>query len=161
MAFLIGPAGGDALDPLGADAVERAQPLGGVLDHLKDLLSKRRDQCLGKVRADASDHAAAEVLLDALEGAGRRDRQEGRPELQAVLSVGIPPAAGLDELPRLDRGRRAEDGHEVTMASNLDPEDTEACVRAVERDAFDQTGQGFAILRGDVGGHVIRDAFTP
>ena len=41
------------------------------------------------------------------------------------------------------------------------PEDTEACVRAVERDAFDQTGQGFAIRGGDVDGHVIRDAFTP
>ena len=44
------------------------------------------------------------------------------------------------------------------MASNLDPEDTEACLRAVEGDAFDQTGQGFAILRGDVAGHALHDA---
>ena len=47
------------------------------------------------------------------------------------------------------------------MASNLDPKDAEAGVRAVECDTFDQTGQGFAILGGDVGAHVSRDAFTP
>ena len=110
------------------------------------------------MRADAFDHAAAQVLLDALEGAGRHDLQEGRLELDAVLSVGIPPAAGLDELPRLDRCGRPEDGHEVTMASNFDPEDAEACVRAVECDTFDQTGKGFAIRGGDVGDQAIHDA---
>ena len=62
----------------------------------EDLLAKRRDQLLGKMWADASDHAAAEVLLDTIEGAGRHDLEEGRPELNAVLSVVIPPAAGLD-----------------------------------------------------------------
>ena len=97
--FLIGPAGGDALDPLGTDAVECAQPLGSVLDDIEDLLTERRDQLLGEMRADAFDHAAAKVFLDAFERAGRQDLQEGRPELQAVLAVSVPPAAGLDEPP--------------------------------------------------------------
>ena len=158
--FLIGPAGGDARDPLGPDAVECSQPLRGGLDDIEDLLTKRLDELLGKMRADASNHAAAEVLLDALEGAGRHDLEEGRPKLPAMLSVVIPSAAGLDELPRLDRCRRAEDGHEVTMASNLDPEDAKAGVRAVEGDTFDQTGQGFAIRGGEVGDHTIRDVLA-
>ncbi len=68
--FLIGPAGGDPLDPFGADAVELSQPLGGGLDDIEDLLTERLDQLLGEMRADALDHAAAEVLLDALDGAG-------------------------------------------------------------------------------------------
>ena len=119
--LLIGPAGGDSLDPLGADADECAQSLGGSLDNIEDLLTERLDQLLGEVRADASDHAAAKVLLDPIEGAGRHDLQEGRPELHAVLSVVIPPAAGLDELSRLDGCGCPEDGHEFTVASNLDP----------------------------------------
>jgi hypothetical protein len=36
--FLIGPAGGDFLDPFGAHAVEFSQPLGSVLDDIEDLL---------------------------------------------------------------------------------------------------------------------------
>jgi hypothetical protein len=47
------------------------------------------------------------------------------------------------------------------VASNLDPEHTEACFRAVECDTFDQPGKGFAILGGDVGGHAIHDASSP
>ncbi len=44
------------------------------------------------------------------------------------------------------------------MASNFDPEDAEACVRAVECDTFDQTGKRFAILGGTVGNQAIHDA---
>ncbi|MEE8130819.1 MAG: hypothetical protein V3T48_11040 [Vicinamibacterales bacterium] len=44
------------------------------------------------------------------------------------------------------------------MASNFDPGDAEAGVWAVKGDTFDQTGKGFAILGGDVGGHAIHDA---
>jgi hypothetical protein len=53
---------------------------------------------------DAFDHAAAKILLDAIEGAGRHRLQEGRLELEAVLSVVVPPTAGLDELSGLDGG---------------------------------------------------------
>ncbi len=100
--LLIGPAGGDSLDPLGADAVEFSQPLGGALDDIEDLLTECLDQLLGEMGADAFDHAAAKVLLDALDGAGRHHLQEGRLELNAVLSVIVPATAGLDELSRLD-----------------------------------------------------------
>ena len=46
------------------------------------------------------------------------------------------------------------------MASNLDPQDAEACFPAVECDAFNQPGKGFSILRGDVGDHAIHDAVS-
>ena len=110
------------------------------------------------MRADAFDHAAAKVFLDAFERAGRQDLQEGRPELQAVLAVSVPPAAGLDELPRLDRGGRPENGHEVSVPPHLHPKNAETRLRAVEGDPFHQAGQGFAIMGGTVGDRVIHDA---
>jgi hypothetical protein len=54
------------------------------------------------MRADAFDHAAVKVLLDAIERTGRHHLQECRLKLNAVLSVVIPPTAGLDALSRLD-----------------------------------------------------------
>ena len=107
---LIGPAGGDSLHSLGSDTVKFAQPLGGILDNIEYLLTKRPDQLLCEMRADAFDHAAAKVFLDAIEGTGRHHLQEGRFELNAVLPVVISPPAGLDELSRLDGCGRSEDG---------------------------------------------------
>ncbi len=57
--LLVGPAGGDPLDPLWADAVEISQPLGGVLDDVEDLFTERLDQLLGEMRADAFKWAAS------------------------------------------------------------------------------------------------------
>ena len=72
--------------------------------------------------------------------------------------MGVPPAAGLDKLPRLDRGGGPEDGHEISVPSHLHPQHAEAGVRAVEGDPFYQAGQGFAIVGGTVGDLAIHDA---
>ena len=55
-------------------------------------------------------------------------------------------------------GDRWEDGHEVSVTSNLHPEDAETGVRAVEGDTFNEAGKGFAIVGGAVGDHAIRSS---
>ena len=77
---------------LRADAGDLAQPVGLLLDDVEHGLAEGRDQLLGVHRADAADHAGAEILLDALQR-GRRGRlQEGGLELQAVGAVVDPGA---------------------------------------------------------------------
>ena len=55
--FLCGPRLDDALLAFRANAVEVGQPFGCPLNDGKDLVLKRLDQFLGKVGADAFDHA--------------------------------------------------------------------------------------------------------
>src|SRR5690242_11174246 len=81
--------------------------------------SEGLDQPLGVDRADALDHARAEVLLDPL-GRGRRGGpQEGGPELEPVRPVVHPGAAGVDELAGRDRGGGADHRGEVALAADL------------------------------------------
>ena len=68
-----------------------------------------------------------------------------------MVPVIVPRAAGLDELPRLEGGRRADHGHQLAVAADLDPQDAEAGLGAVEGDALDQPGEGFTVLGGGVG----------
>ena len=64
--------------------------------------AKRLHQLLGEVGANASDHAAAQVLLDAVNGTWRHHLEKGRLKLHAVITVVIPSTAALDELTGLD-----------------------------------------------------------
>ena len=70
--LLLGPGVGDPLRPHLADADHLAQPFRLGLDHVEDLLAERPDQLAGVDRADAPDHARAEILLDALDGGTAR-----------------------------------------------------------------------------------------
>jgi len=58
-----------------------------------------------------------------------------------------PDALTLDVLARGDRRRSAYHCDEVTMPTDLDPEDAEAGLLTMERDAFDRTGQVFHQMR--------------
>ena len=88
--LLIGPAGGDLLRPLLADAVDFPQPRWRLFNHFKNT----RTECLYQPSringADALYHAGAEVALDAGQGVGRRDFDEDGAELPAVLTVDDP-----------------------------------------------------------------------
>src|ERR1039458_762949 len=66
----------DPLSALGADAIDRLQFSGSVLDHGQNLGSESPDQLLGENRPDTLDQAAAEVPLDPL--GGGRDRKSTR-----------------------------------------------------------------------------------
>ena len=65
--LLLGPGAGDALGAHRADAGHLAQAIGLGLDHIEHLLAESLHHLLGVDRADAADHAGAEILLDAVE----------------------------------------------------------------------------------------------
>jgi hypothetical protein len=52
-----------------------------------------------------------------------------------------PPPAGLDELAGADARRMADDGDRIPLAPRLHPQDAEAAVLVVKRDALDQAGE--------------------
>ena len=85
--LLLGPGVGDPLRPHLADADHLAQPFRLGLDHVEDLLAERPDQLAGVDRADAPDHARAEILLDALDGGRLGGAHEARLELLTVGAV--------------------------------------------------------------------------
>lgn len=103
------------------------------------------DDPLGELRADAPDHAGAEIAGHALHRRGRRGLQQVRLELQAVRSIREPDSDSVDVLTGGDRSRMSDEGDQVPPASRLDLEDREAGVRVVERHPLDAADQRFAI----------------
>jgi hypothetical protein len=105
---------------------------------------------LGIFRADAFDHAAAEITLDAFAG-GRRDGAEFLgAQLEAVFLVVDPEAFGGEPFAGGDGGERADDGDEVAAAFGFDPENGEAAFFIEESDAFDQAANRFDCFRSFV-----------
>ena len=129
--------------PLRADPGHLAQPLRRLLDEVEHRLAERAHQLLGVDRADAADHAGAEVLLDALQRRRRGRLQERRLELQAVGAVVDPGAAHLHPLAGGDAGGMADDGDQVPLAARLDPQHAEPALGVVEGHALDQARHGF------------------
>ena len=101
----------------------------------------------GKVRTDAFDHPGTEVLFDAFQGTGWDDAEGLRLELQAMHPIVHPDALSLNVLARGNRRCGTHDGDEVPMATDLDPEDAEACLFTMERHALDGTGEVFCGTR--------------
>ena len=83
----------DPLGALGPDPGHLPQALGALLDRVEHGLGERLDQLLGVDRADALDHAGAEIALDALERGRRGGLEEGGLELEPVGPVVDPGAA--------------------------------------------------------------------
>ena len=152
--LLIGPARGDARDALRADTPQFLQSVGFVLDDVEDVLAEFPHQLPGEMRPDALDHAAAQVFLDTVDRTGWHHLQKARLELDAVITMVVPAAAGLDKLTRLDGSRRAQDGDEVTVTTHLHPEDAESRLLAVAGHAFDQPGERLTVV-GWARGHAM------
>ena len=145
--LLVGPARDDARGPLGADAGDLAQALGLLLDQVEHRVPERADQRAGIDRADAADHAGAQVLLDALQRGRLRGGDARGLELQAVVAVGGPPARGGDELAGADGRRMPHHGHEVALPARLHAQHAEAVLGVVVGHALDQAGQGLSRRR--------------
>jgi hypothetical protein len=128
------------LPALGADAIDRLQFGGSVLDHGENFDSETPDQLPRKNRPNALDQAAAEVPLDPLDGGRRHRLHGGRLELQPVLFVPDPLALRAQPFPGSDRGQRSDDGRLLSMSLCFNPEDTEAVFVIVEGDALDDAG---------------------
>ncbi len=143
--LLLGPGVGDPLRPHPADAGHLAQPFRLGLDDVEHLLAEGADQLAGIDRADAPDHAGAQILLDALDRGGRGGAHEARPELEAVGAVVDPLPRGGDPLARTDHGGVADRGDEIAVPARLDAEHAEAVLGIVEGDALDRPGQDLPV----------------
>ena len=139
--LLLRPAGNNAGGPLGSDAGHLAQTGRLLLDQFEHRRPERPHQLGGVDRADAADHAGAEILLDALQRGRRAHLEEGRLELQAVRAVVDPGAAHLHPLAGRDAGGVPDDGDQVALSACFDPQHAEAAIGVVERHPLDQPGQ--------------------
>ena len=154
--LLLRPGTGHPFLALGSDAFQLQQSLRFLLDDVEDLLPEGPHQLAGEMRADALDHARAEVLLDAFERCGRDDPQVLGLELKPVLAVVGPCAGALDVFAGRDGGGRADDGHQLALAPHLDPQHAEAALGAVEGDALHRPLQVFgcgSLRSGMLRGH--------
>ena len=145
--LLLGPARADAQRPLGPDAGDLLETFGRLLDGVEHGRTERLHQLAGIDRADALDHAGAEIALDALQRGRRGGLEEGGLELQPVRAVVDPDARGLDELAGADRGGGADHGHQVTLATRLDPQHAKAVVGIVVGHPLDQAAESLALGR--------------
>ena len=73
---------------------------------------------------------------------GGRGLQHLSLELKAMGAVADPKAAGGDPFACGDRRRMADDRHEVTFATGMDLQDSEAALGIVEGDALDRAREG-------------------
>ena len=109
------------------------------------VVAERLDQLFGVDRADALDHAGAEIALDAFQRGRRGGPEEGGLELQPVGAVVHPDARGLDELAGADAGGGADHRHQVALAARLDPQHAKAVLGVVEGHPLHQAAEGLAL----------------
>jgi hypothetical protein len=131
----------------GTNPVKLRQPFGGLLNDVKDVFLEGLDQLFSKVWSNTFDHPRTEILFHAFEGTGWDDAEGLRLELQAVGPIVDPDALALNILARGDGRCRADDGNQVAVATDLDPEDTEARLLTMKRHTLDRPGQVFYGLR--------------
>ncbi len=152
----------DPLPALGADAIDRLQFGGSVLDHGEDLRSEPPDQLLRENRPDALDQAAAEVTLDPLGRGRRHGLHHRRFELQPVLLVSDPPALRDQPLPSSHGRQRSDDRRLFPVPLCFHSEDAEAAFVIVEGDALDQAGDffGHGFVFRYCGAHLVGELFN-
>src|SRR5207248_5565324 len=139
--LLLGPSGDDLPRALRANAGHLAQARGLLLAYLEYLLAESMDEFPGIDRADAADHAGAQVLLDALNRRRRRELEERGLELHAVDAVVHPGSARLDKLAGRNGRSMAEHGDQLPLAARLDAQHAKPVLVVVERDPLDEAGQ--------------------
>ena len=146
--FLLRPRLLDAPPALGANALDIFQPGGFLLDGVKDALSESGYKLPGINGADALDHAAAQVLLDAFPGRWRRAGKHLRPELEAKLPVPHPAPLRSHPFPGTDRWKRTHNRHLLPVPPGFHPEHGETVFLVEEGNSLDQPGKAVGELLG-------------
>ena len=85
--LLVRPGRGDPVGPLRTDPLDLAQTRRTGLDDVEDVRAEQADHTRGIDRADAPDHAGAEIFFDAFHRRGGGGFQETHAELQPVRPV--------------------------------------------------------------------------
>src|ERR1700684_1434768 len=136
--LLVSPARGDFSGANFPDPIDLSQPRGRLLNDIEHGGTEGLDQSTGVHRTNTLDHSGAEVALDAGQRVRWRNPDEDRLELSAVLAIRDPCARCRGVLAwRYGRGV-PDQGDELTLALALQPQDAEAAIGIVERDALDE-----------------------
>ena len=136
--LLIGPAGGDAVEPDLANAAHLKQPMRRRFDDVEHCLAERRYEPLGEMRPNAFDQPRSQIALDALARGRRCHLQELGAELRPVLAMLLPMAARLDVLAGMDLGRTTKHSDEIALAAHLDAQHAKAGLATMEGDALNE-----------------------
>ena len=128
---------------LGADAIDRLQFGGTVLDDAQNFSSEPSDQLLCQDWSDPLHQAAAEVTLNPFGCGGRYDLHHRRFKLQPVLFVSDPSTFGNEPFSGGHRRQRSDNGRLFSVPLCLDAEDAKTAFLIVEGDALDQAGDFF------------------
>ena len=91
------------------------------------------------MRADAFDHARAQVFLNAGQGAGRYHGEALRLELHAIGFVVKPVPVALYKLTGRNGGGGAGNGHQIFVPLDLNAQHAEAALFAVKSDTLHRT----------------------
>lgn len=145
--FLFRPRILDALSQLRANAAHILQPGRLRFDHVEDFLAERCHELFGVDRPDALDHAAAQILLDALPSRRRCAVEHLGSELESKISILHPTTFGGHPLTGADRRERSDHRHLIPVPFCLYLQDRKTVLLIEERDSLDQTGEAFGLVR--------------
>ena len=120
-----------------------AQAIRLCLDRVKYLLAESSNKLFCVDRADATDHAGAQVFLDTVDRRWRRGAHESRLELLAMGMIVDPFAGCGDPLARGNGRGMSDDRYQVAVTPRLDPENAETVVVIMESNSLDETGENF------------------
>ena len=149
--LLVGPAGGDLPGANFRRCRDFTEAFRGLLDDVEDRHAEGLDQLPGVDRADALDHARAEVALDAGQGGRRRDLDEHRAKLPAMFPIGDPAAGSGGVLAGGDGRRVTDQGDQFALTLHLQAKHAKAVLLVVEGDSLNQTGEAVEFGGGNVG----------
>ena len=147
----------DQSPPLLADARDLLQLRRLRLDDFKNLLAKFCDQLFRIARADALDHAAAQILLDARLRRRRDAAQSIRVKLPSVLAILNPLALGRQPLAGGHRRETPNHSDQIPMSLDRYAQHRETGFFIVKGHPLDRPGNRFdwGGLRAVVHGGVI------
>jgi hypothetical protein len=141
--LLLGPSIRDPFGSNRANARHLPKAIGFGLDDVEDLIPEGLDHLLGVDRPDAADHPGAQISFDPVDRARRRGLEKSRLELLPVGMIVDPFAGCSDPLASGDYRGMANDGHQITVAARLRPEDAKAVLAVMESDPLHKAGENF------------------
>ncbi|OPZ80633.1 MAG: hypothetical protein BWY76_03304 [bacterium ADurb.Bin429] len=137
---------------LRADARHLQQALGVFFDNVQRLQPEGAHELRRRLRPDASDGAAAQVLFHAVQRGRFQDLIAHHAQLRAVLPVRLPLAPHLKRLARHRVDEVAE--HRHPLAPHFQPRDDEAVLRVLIGDGLQHplhAGERLLPRNGSVG----------
>ena len=140
--LLLLPALADELDALRADPLDLGEERRALVDHGQSTFAEDFNDLFREVRTDPFHQPGPEVAGDPGGGVRRGGAQRLGLELEAVVAVLNPGSARFDVLPGNGVGQMADHRYDPLMSAGLNAQHCEPRVEIMERDPFDDAGEG-------------------